>query len=31
MIETGTDRVLVVNGDEPVGLLPLDQIEELLR
>jgi osmoprotectant transport system ATP-binding protein len=31
MIETGTDRVVVMNGDEPAGLLRLSQIEELLR
>jgi osmoprotectant transport system ATP-binding protein len=31
MIETGSDRVVVLNGDEPVGILRLDEIEELLR
>jgi osmoprotectant transport system ATP-binding protein len=31
MIETGTDEILVVRGDEPAGLLRLSQIEELLR
>jgi len=31
MIETGSDRAVVVNGDEPVGVLRLAQVEELLR
>jgi hypothetical protein len=31
MIETGSDQAVVVNGDAPVGVLRLAQVEELLR
>jgi len=31
MIETGADRAVVVSGGEPVGVLRLAQVEELLR